>query len=447
MSAPGESAPEEDLLELQVVDTGQTLTRWNAYEFGSNFRTAADGFSLETGGKENPPAKEVEALKPGARVQLRIRGLVQATGYIDDVEPDTSPSKGKILKVTGKDVMGPLVMGGADPFNLKFSPNQTLADFVEGVFAPYGFKTYTESDAANRAVRTGLRAEKFTKVKGKPIKSSIFTEQLKPHPGESIHQYATRIINRAGYFFWPSADGTSVVVGLPDYEQAAIAKLTRRIDDPTANNILSGGVKCRTSRQVGAIIATGFTGGGEWPRSHYKVGMMNELVTIATGIELGAFEGSITTSPRSPGLTNVFRDSRFSDSRLNVRRDLDDIFLENDDCLVLSPRQFPDSVLRPLPYSTVTFLHDDEAKTQDQLIRFVQREMSHIQCEMWVGDYVVHGHTYNGVPWTVNTIVDVDDDHSNFHAPMWVGGRSFIRQGRSPMTHLQLILPHTMEFP
>ena len=103
-----------------------------------------------------------------------------------------------------------------------------------------------------------------------------------------------------------------------------------------------------------------------------------------------------------------------------------------------------DPVARPM------FLHDDEAKTPDQLVRFAYRELSLRQQRMWTGRYVVEGHTQGAAknPWAVDTIVTVDDDSGKgFHGPMYVRGRTFEKsRNGGTRTTLRLCLPHTIDF-
>ena len=61
--------------------------------------------------------------------------------------------------------------------------------------------------------------------------------------------------------------------------------------------------------------------------------------------------------------------------------------------------------------------------------------------------YTFEGHTLQGAPWCVDTIVDVDDDALGLHTRMWVMSRTFekSRMGGTTTT-VELIMPYTLEF-
>jgi prophage tail gpP-like protein len=430
MAALPEGAKQADVIELYLPESRQRLDRFSNYSFDSNFMEPTDAWHLTIGGLENPSESIVEALVSGATVQLLINGSPQATGYIDSVVPHGSRGGGKVLEITGADTFAPVVRGGADPFNadLRFTADQTFEDMVRNVFGTYGFTKFAIDDAADRAVKTGLRAQRFTKKKGKPLKNFTFPQQLKPQPGESSWQYVSKIGERMGLYIWPSADGQTCIVSTPDYLQAPVARLVRQIGT-NVSNIVDGGIGCHVAHQPSCIVATGFAGGGEWSRSKLKVIQVNELVGLKE-------------------LTSAYNQwIRLSD-------EVTQVIENNQDAIIVAIRDavFPNSLARPTKHAQPIFLHDEDSKSLEQLANFVRRRMSSFQKEMWVGEYTVYGHTYfdgqNYIPWTVNTIVDVDDEISGFRGPMWVCGRTFTKDAKTggTLTHLHLTLPHTIEF-
>lgn len=411
-----------DTVELHILggNDGRTnivLDRFFSYSFASDFLEPNDSWSFVTGGLEL--ANEVLAnLVPGTLVQLVINDHVQATGYIDSVFPHGDRGTGKIIQVSGSDTFAPIVRGGADPYEpgLRFTADQTLADMVTSIFGRFGFTKFDINDQANLSVKTGLRPERFSK-KGKPTKSFQFPQQLKPTPGESSWQYVSKVAERMGLFIWPSADGTTVIVSTPDYDQPPIYAVGR--DLKGNSNIITGGVGVHTGHQPSIIVATGFAGGGEWDKAHMKIAMLNELTGFTRG---GAILG---------GVSNVM--------------------LANEDALIVEPRVFPSALVRPVRPAVPYYIHDEDSKSWNQLTNFVCRKMSSFQKEMWVGQYEVYGHTFfdgsTSIPWTVNTMVSVSDSISGFTGPMWVCGRTFTKDARTggTKTHLHLLLPHTLE--
>ncbi len=413
-----------DVITLYLPESGQKTNYFESYSFDSNFMEPTDAWSCRTGGKELPKAV-TDAFVNGAKVQLIVNGSPQATGYIDSVVPTGSRGGGKTIEIHGADTFAPVVRGGADPYNadLRFTQTQSLEDLIVNVFSSYGFTKFEIDDAADRALKTGLRPQRFSKKKGKPLKKFTFPQQLKPTPGETSWQYVIKIAERMGLYIWPSADGETVIVSTPDYDQAPVARIVRQIGT-NVSNVISGGIGVHTAHQPSCIIATGFAGGGEWSRAHMKVMMINELV----------------------GMT--------ADSFLNVSPEVLKIVGANLDTIIIAPRTqvFPQSCSRPLKWATPVFYHDEDSKSVQQLANFVRRKMSSFQKEMWVGEYEVYDHTYfdgtNYIPWTVNTMVDVVDEVSDYAGPMWVCGRTFTKDAKTggTKTLLHLVLPHTIEY-
>lgn len=415
-----------DVVKLNILTTPgghalASLDRFQSYSFDTNFLAPISAWNVIIGGQDYPQ-NILNLLIPGATVQLVINNSPQATGYIDNVIPHADRGSGKIIEIHGSNVFAPVVRGGADPYNpnLRFTANQTFADMVQAIFETYGFINFEISDAANRAIQTGLKSQRFSKKKGIPLKNFQFPQQLKPTPGETTWQYINKIAERMGVFLWPSADGQTVYCTTPDYDQDPIAAIGRRVGS-NYSNVISGGVSCHTEHQISVIVATGFAGGGEWSQAHMKVAMVNELTGLdSTGFPLA-------------GVLNV----------LNY----------NPDELIIDFRDvFPDSCKKPLQQPIPLFLHDEDSKSWTQLTNFVCRKMSSHQKEMWVGDFEVYDHTFfdgtNYIPWTVNTIVSVEDQISNFKGPMWVVGRTFTKDAKNggTKTRLHLLLPHTLEF-
>jgi hypothetical protein len=426
-----EGQPQADQLSIELPDSGEVLDRFEGYSFDDDWTAPCSAFHFTIGGKENPGPHVMAALYPGAKVELKINGITQDAGYIDDVVPRASRGAGKRWTVTGRNALAPVLSSGADPFDqgLRFTATQSLDDLIKGVFGRYGFIAYAIDDAQDRAIKTGLANQRFSKKKGKLLKRYSYGQQLKPQAGEGAFQFVDKIVNRAGFYLRCSANGKTIVVTTPDYEQAPICRLVRHIGG-NVSNILEGGIGCVTREQPSIIVATGFAGGGDWDHSSLKVAMVNELV---------GFDGSgFTSASYANGILGVLG--------------------ENPDIKLIPARgpQFQQTLCRPLPRARGLFLHDQDARSIGQLENFVRLHMSDVQHRMWAGDYVVSGHTYfdgvSKIPWTVNTIADVDDQDSgppgsdeSFTSPMWIRGRTFEKTRNGTFTRVRVTLPYTMD--
>lgn len=431
MSKFPQAGAQQDNLALILPDTGGgiAIDRWLHYSFNSDFLCPADAWTLTTAG-QYLDIDITDSLRAGARVLLKINGKTQGGGIIHTVEVRHSRGQGLTYTIHGRDAFGPVVDAGADPNLFQFTREQTLEDVIKTVFGRFGYtkdEQFVISNDANRTVMTGVRTTTKGGKKGpRPLRAIKIAQQLHPYPGEGCFAFVTRFLHRFGLWCWPSADQSTVIVDEPHYDQPPIATVVRRRDG-TSSNVIDGVLRQDACDQPSAILATGYAGPNvEFSRSKLKVIVINEL----TGIEVDVSETSKQLTPTGPVLGIISR---------------------NPDAVVMPTRDsflgYMGKFFRPDTYARPMFLHDDEAKTLDQLQRFARREMSLRQQRMWSAHYTVLGHTQNGIPWTVDTIVMVDDDELDFHGPMWVRGRTFEKdRSGGTVTHLDLILPNTLAF-
>jgi prophage tail gpP-like protein len=416
-SRPGE-APEEAVIALEIRELGLRIDTWKSYRYNSHFLTPTDGWSF-TLGDESLKDSITEKIAVGQRVTLSINGHVQGDGYIDALEVSSSRNRGTDITVHGRDRLAPVVDSCIDPAT-RFTAGMTLFDVVQKVFSPFGWLTdadFLVSNETNRNVITGQSRGTPTSKKGKPLKSFTL-HQLKPYPHEGAFQFAARIAQRFGLWIWLSAEGNVVILAKPSFEQEAryTIRHKRGTTGPALrNNVLSGQVRKDGTEQPSVIIATGHGGGGEHPRAHMKVAMINELVGLDDG-------GSPTAEVAA-------------------------VLAKHPDAKVVEQRSVFGKAARYSTKARPLFLHDDESKTLEQLEGFVKREMALKQRNSMVATYTVEGHTQNDIPWCVDTMVDVDDDVSNVHESLWLLSRTF-EKGRNSgtTTTIELIRPYTLDF-
>ena len=215
---------------------------------------------------------------------------------------------------------------------------------------------------------------------------------------------------------WLSADGTQLVVGKPSFDQDAVAHLTR-LDDAnsgTSNNVIRGVARKSLRSQPSIIIGQCRGGGGEFPKSRLTSYMQNPAVIADNSAIRAAYPDGI------------------------------EIFVLDDAGGALSSTDFRcinSHVARPM------FLEDDESKTPEELGNFLRREMALKMRQGFTAHYTVDGHTQNGAPWAVDTMVRVDDDRTNIHENLYVLARTFTKSRTDgTKTHLELIKPHTLAF-
>lgn len=418
MAVPAYNAqPEREVVAIELKDAGVQLKTWISYRYNEHFLTPSDAFSF-TIGDEHVDDVTAAALVPGASVTLVLNGNVQSTGYIDTVEKRANRSGGTEWTIGGRDKLGQAVDSGIDP-RTQFKPTQTLADFLKTVYGPFGWSTdsaFVIENGANRGVLTGQKRGTPTSKKGKELKKFAI-HQLRPYAREGAHEFASRVCQRKGLWIWPTADGTQLVVGTPDFEQSPMYTLQRRIGG--TNNILDGSVRFDVSNQPNVIVADGFGGGGEFGHSRLRAYLANPAVALGGDqtAASAAYQALFAKFKSAHALT-----AKHSFYTVNT------------------------------PTLRVMYLHDDESKTQEELDNFVYREMALRMRQGLTVHYTVEGHGQYALdgsftPWAVDTVVDVQDDIGGVHEPMWVLSRTFNKSRHSgTTTELELIRLYSLEF-
>lgn len=450
MSGPLENGQSEiDTVVLRMPDYGREIKNWSQYNFTSTFLVATSGWSFQL--SDEDVTLTTELLVPGARVELVVNNRVQCTGFIDRKTVDTESGSGTSVSVQGRDILGRVVDATMDP-RFKFTSGMGLVDVCLAVLRPFGITTIYNADAFNINVMTGYggvvsgSGGGTTKVKvqvpkrtaaadgsvtltyesvdgfvqnstTRPDLRKVQVDQIKPHAGEGCYDYLSRLSSRLGLGLWALADGSGVILDKADFSGPPGGKLIHRRTDPSANNIKRGSVVIDLASQPSCIVAFGFGGGRDVEKSALKVIMVNEL----TGLD--------DQGQPLPAIKDII--ARYKSAKV----------------LPLRPELVPFS--KPLgggPPPAPFFLKDDESKSLAQLEAFTRREMAKRQQHALQVHYDVVGHTQAGHPWSINTMVSVDDEVSGVREPLWVLEKTFSKgTGPGTMSALKLIRPHTLE--
>lgn len=410
------SPPELDEVVISFDDAGITVGNWTSYSHNQHFLTPTDGWSFTLGDER---AQEVlSRLVPGERVSFRVNGVVQGHGFIGIIDSSATRSGGSVMTVEGRDVFAPLVDSCVDP-TLRFQPGNSVREIVTAVMSNFGFTGDFEDDnAGNRAVITGGKVGfKVSKKKGR-ISKKFLNHGARPYNREGAFDFLSRVLKREGLWIWPTADGASYVVGAPDFEQEPSFNLTLRRGDSSANNVEDAGARKDWEEQPTVVVATGSGAAAAFPGARLKVIVTNEFVAIdpATG---------------------------------ELHPDVQKVYAANPDALILPPRTsaFATKDIFKPQSARALYIHDDEARTLEQVSYFAQRELALRQRRTLTYSAEVEGHTQNGAPWSVDTMVTVDDDYNNVHERLYVLSRTFSKsRNGGTRTKLELIRPGTLEF-
>lgn len=98
--------------------------------------------------------------------------------------------------------------------------------------------------------------------------SALKLEDAKPGVGETVWEYIDRHARRFGVLPWMSPQG-KLILAAPDYDQEPSYTLTRRLRNPEANSIVSGGVVYDYSSATSEVTVFGRTRSHDATRSRF----------------------------------------------------------------------------------------------------------------------------------------------------------------------------------
>jgi prophage tail gpP-like protein len=412
--------PELDSVQISLPASGVSFSNFLHYDLNEHYLTpcAAWNFSLD---EDELTDAVKDVLIVGAGVQVKINDLQQCCGYIDKVSV-RSGRGGTVWQMDCREWNSPIVDAHVDP-KVQFSSTMTLQQVLQAALAPFGqFATSTSpggdinliTDAsANRNVITGATRGTKTNKNGTIVKSAL-AHQVKPFQHEGLWGFMSRVSQRFGLWLRPSADGTTIIASQPDFTQDPSYGLVHSVSDGTQNNIIDGMFDLSRLNQPAVIYASGWGGGGVFANSTLRAVILNPCISSNTAAIAENYPGvTVVTPPILGGIGAGF-----------------------------SPTgAFTDPNARPL------FLYDPESHTQAELQSFLLRELSLRMRESLVATYTIEGHTLGSQPIAIDTIVQVDDDRSNFSGQLWVQDRTFSKSpSGGTLTKMTLIRPGTLTF-
>ena len=417
--------PEQEEVVLNLPDSQLEVKHFTEYSFNTNFLTPTDGWAF-TVAQERLSEEVMRALKPGAAVKLTINGGVESSGYIDSIEITASRGSGTEWHIHGRDRLAQAVDACADP-TIAFKEGQTLLDLMKTIFAPFGWSEEKHFIAdqldAKKDARTGALRNKVRRSDAKGYGRKAIREyqlhQVKPYMREGAFAFASRVAQRFGLWIWATPTGEQLAVSKPDFDTDPLYEIRRNYDGTT--NVLEGSVKFDIADQPTHIVASGWTQSGEFSGSAMKAVYANTAVVGPDG-----------------GDSNVAPDAVQKYVAAGAR--------------VLGGQTFHDDFRLSVPRTKILYLADPESLTKEQLEAYARREMALLQRKALTVSYTVEGHAqdtpkHGFVPWTVDTIVRVDDDIADLHEDLYVLGRTFHKsRSGGTTTHLDLIRRNTLFF-
>lgn len=207
---------------VAVVVGPYHIEDWLSYEIVNDMLSPADSFELTAGPFTNDLYR---ALLPDSEVQVFLDDTRILTGLIDERRSTSSKGQGTQLVVRGRDRGGRLLDERCPLFSLV---GLGILDLAKKCTDPW-VTNVTASNATNRRLIAGGAAARMGRISKEPAievireSTNIFghgsDHRRKVRPGESRWQVLAHFLEETKLLAWPTADGSTLVVGQPNYNQ------------------------------------------------------------------------------------------------------------------------------------------------------------------------------------------------------------------------------------
>jgi prophage tail gpP-like protein len=321
-------------------------------------------------------------VRPNTKVQLLINGTLQQTGTIDGFEASGEVGATE-LTVHGRDALAPL----HDAFvraDLSLR-DITYFDLVDkALLETVPDALLFGSNEANRRATTGVGVKQSSDP---DVTNTTGPTQkiLQAKIGERYYEFIKRQLDRAGAFLWAAADG-SFILSTPNPNQQPVYRIVRqRGSDRDTVNVL--GARYRNTTEMRYTEAIIYGRGG----------------------------GRISGAVKAKG-------------------------------------SFLDEEMIAYGYKRPLVLRDTNVTNAEQGAFYARRKLAETRRQGWNLTYTVQGHSVASLQdgrratWSVDTIVDVQDDEFGIFGPHYIEAVSFRRGSNGTSTELVLMRPEDLIF-
>lgn len=366
-------------LTISFPTLGITTTNVPRWEIDSAYLVSTDGFSFDYVSEDPSNLRGLE-LQP---VELSLGNAQQVLGRIDK----TTRSSAVLAQCRGRDFIADLVECNVDP---GFAPpaNGNIQEMLRAVMSPCGIDVIADNtDATLQKARTGVPLRVQTPGK---VFTTFTAQDLKPQAGQGIYEYVNAIVARLGATIQPGFARDTVYIGEPHFHVAPPYKLTRKLGQ--AGEALNNIVTATAERDYSSFPTfTMFTGPSSGKPGEKVNSGANQIPTVelADNDELErVFTYGIAGGRRKP--------------------------LDNTESLGVGRL-----------YRLLT-LQDEKARSKDQIQAAMRRAIAERLKETLVYSVTVKGHRSleTGAVWSVDTMVEVDDDVCDVHETLWIARRT-----------------------
>ena len=378
----------------------KNITSWS---ISSDWFKSTDDFSFDILDSD-PGLKNLE----GQPVVLSVNGAPQLFGRVDVT---TRGGSGSVVSCQGRDYIADLVECNVDP-TLAIKEGETLGAVVLKTCSPIGI-TKLASDSDFRSI-LNVRSGKAPQGRSKSSKNAtlVTLQDLKPNVGQGIYEFLKPICDRHGCTIQPANSRDTLLIAGPNYSQELGFKLRRSRSDSGTNNVLNA----VATRDYSSFPTLTVVQGQGAPRAGESTSSTQQ--NVDTWAQAQHYEGE---------LARILSDITWTGRRKPGTKE-----------------ELPiDKIYR------LNMMRDEKSRSHDQIVETAKRLFSeHIRKTL---DYTatVKGHIdpVTGAVWSINTLVQVDDDICDIHEYLWMTSRTLTYDpGAGALTKMSFIRPHAYDF-
>lgn len=415
----------EESLTVELEKTGEIIERIKQYRISADYLTPSDEFEFTV--YDPDPISLRRKFQPLQRVKLYVNGQLQLIGRIDGTEGTGESSAA--LRVYGRDFLGELVDGSADP-SVRFKDGTNLGDAILDIVRPFGIETLVGSFNLTRNLLTGKSI--FTGGQSPKDFKAATLPDFKVSEGQGAYDAADKIAARHGFTIQSGGNRATLAIVEPLFGL-----------DPTYRLNKPGNVLRATTKRDYADIPTVTIVTGRTKKQKLSV---SEKLTETWKVEATGEAGAKVPDHKlvpimlevpsfGEGAPNEI--GRFAEVKriTGIEENIPEIFDARVDWKTGAPPSPHGILYRPLYYQ------DKDSQTPEQVARGLRRELARRLKSTLVYNCTVRGHRDpdSGAIWSVDTVATVKDEIEDVAENLWILSRTLYNDGAGPKTDLQLI--------
>lgn len=361
-------------LTVRFDALGRETRNIQEWSIDSDYLTSTDTFSFTYVDDARENLRGLECTP----VTLLVGDAPQLVGRIDITERGQSS-----ITVTcqGRDYFADLVECNVDPL-VQITEGMTLQAALKLILSPSGINVVLGDASIMRKARSGARPG----GRGSPPDFLALTQQeLRPEPEQGQFEFANQLVARHGATLQPTLARNEALVQAPDYGQDPLYTLARSLSPGSTQNRIKSATAVR------------------------------DFARFPTYTFVRGLSGDAADKEKQPANSTFLRESA-----------------------ALTPETLAVSVKgrrKPVPHGPdpdgklyrLLSLHDQKARTSVQINAAAFRAIWDRLKDTLLYKATIRGHRDpdSGALWTIDTIVNIQDEVCEVNEPMWIHKRKF----------------------